>query len=61
MLGLKIVHQIKKPNIGSNVIIKLDMANAYNKVSWSYNCLVLTKMGFAEVHMDMMWRIMAKS
>ncbi|XP_015084239.1 uncharacterized protein LOC107027648 [Solanum pennellii] len=58
MLAQEIIHQIKKPNIGSNVIIKLDMAKAYDRVSWSYICLVLRKMGFDEVFIDMIWRIM---
>jgi len=35
MLAQEIIHQIKKPNIGSNVVIKLDMAKAYDRVSWS--------------------------
>ncbi|XP_015057525.1 uncharacterized protein LOC107003747 [Solanum pennellii] len=57
----EIIHQIKKPNIGSNVIIKLDMAKAYDRVSWSYICLVLRKMGFNEMFIDMCWRIMANN
>nr|XP_004252203.1 uncharacterized protein LOC101264798 [Solanum lycopersicum] len=61
MLAQEIIHQIKKPNIGSNVIIKLDMAKAYDWVSWSYICLVLRKMGFNEVFIDMIWRIMANN
>ncbi|XP_049348952.1 uncharacterized protein LOC125813502 [Solanum verrucosum] len=61
MLAQEIIHQIKKPNIGSNVIIKLDMAKAYDRVSWSYICLVLRKMGFDEVFIDIVWRIMANN
>ncbi|XP_049399716.1 uncharacterized protein LOC125863741 [Solanum stenotomum] len=61
MLAQEIIHQIKKPNIGSNVIIKLDMAKAYDRVSWSYICLVLRRMGFDEVLIDMIWRIMANN
>lgn len=33
MLALEIIHQIKKPNIGSKFIIKLDMKKAYDIVS----------------------------
>lgn len=58
MLAQEIIHQIKKPNIGSNVVIKLDMAKAYVRVSWSYICLVLRNMGFDEIFIDMVWRIM---
>ncbi|KAK6782003.1 hypothetical protein RDI58_019799 [Solanum bulbocastanum] len=61
MLAQEMIHQIKKPNIGSNVIIKLDMAKAYDRVQWSYTCLVLRKMGFSECFIDMVWRIMANN
>ncbi|XP_069145607.1 uncharacterized protein [Solanum lycopersicum] len=61
MFAKEIIHQIKKPNIRSNVIIKLDMAKAYDRVSWSYICLVLRKMGFNEVFIDMVWTIMANN
>ena len=61
MLAQEIIHQIKKPNIGSNVVIKLDMAKAYDRVSWSYICLVIRKMGFDEVFIDMVWRIMSNN
>ncbi|KAH0772311.1 hypothetical protein KY290_016292 [Solanum tuberosum] len=61
MLAQEIIHHIKKPNIGSNVVIKLDMAKAYDRVSWSYICLVLRRMGFEEVFIDMVWRIMANN
>lgn len=34
MLAQEIIHTIKKTNIVRNVIIKLDMAKAYERVSW---------------------------
>ncbi|KAK6780041.1 hypothetical protein RDI58_022225 [Solanum bulbocastanum] len=61
MLAQEIIHQIKRPTIGSNVVIKLDMAKAYDRVSWSYICLILRKMGFDETLIDMIWRIMANN
>ncbi|KAK6791450.1 hypothetical protein RDI58_010531 [Solanum bulbocastanum] len=61
MLAQEIIHQIKRPAIGSNVVIKLDMAKAYDRVSWSYTCLILRKMGFDENLIDMIWRIMANN
>ena len=61
MIAQETIHPIKKPYIGSNVIIKLDMAEPYDRVSWSYICLVLWKMGFDEVFIDMVWRIIANN
>lgn len=58
MLAQEIIHQIKKPTVGGNVVIKLDMAKAYDRISWSYICLVLRRMGFGEMFIDMVWRIM---
>lgn len=59
MLAQEIIHHIKKPNVGGNVVIKFDMAKAYDRILWSYICLVLRKMGFGETFIDMAWRIMA--
>ncbi|KAK6803132.1 hypothetical protein RDI58_000916 [Solanum bulbocastanum] len=61
MLAQEIIHQIKQPVIGSNVVIKLDMTKAYDRVSWPYTCLVLRRMGFDEFFIDMVWRIMANN
>lgn len=61
MLAQEIIHNIKKPNEGDSVVIKLDMAKAYDRVSWSFICLVLMRMGFGEVIIDMIWRIMANN
>ena len=41
MQGQEIIHHIRKPIIGSNVIMKLDMAKAYDSVSWAYIYLVI--------------------
>lgn len=41
MLAEEIIHGIKKPKKGDNVVIKLDMAKAYDRISWFFICLVL--------------------
>jgi len=43
------------------VVIKLDMAKAYDMVSWSYTCLVMRRMGFGEMIIDMIWRLMSNN
>lgn len=49
----------KKSNIGSNVVIKHDMAKAYDRISWSFTCIMLRRMGFNEMIIDMIWRTMS--
>ncbi|XP_055802509.1 uncharacterized protein LOC129871574 [Solanum dulcamara] len=61
MLAQEIIHSIKRPKIGDNVVIKLDMAKAYNRVSWSFICFVMRRMGFGEIFIDMVWKLMANN
>lgn len=61
MISQEIIHRIKKPVIGSNFVIKLDMAKVYDRVSWSYICLFMRRMGFGEVFIDMVCRIMSNN
>ncbi|XP_015160445.1 uncharacterized protein [Solanum tuberosum] len=58
MLAQEIIHGIKKPKEGDNVVIKLDMAKAYERLSWAFTSLVLRHMGFGEIFIDIVWRIM---
>ncbi|WMV08266.1 hypothetical protein MTR67_001651 [Solanum verrucosum] len=61
MLAQEITHGIKKPQIGNNVVLKLDMAKAYDRVSWSFICLVRRRFGFGELLIDLVWRIMSNN
>ncbi|KAM3200504.1 hypothetical protein P3L10_032866 [Capsicum annuum] len=61
MLAQEIIHNIKKPNEGGNVVIKLDLAKAYDRVLWTFSCLVIKRMGFKEGIIDMIWRIMSNN
>ena len=61
MLAQEVIQGIKLPKEGKNVVIKLDMSKAYDRVSWTYTCLVLRKMGFGELFIDRIWRIMSNN
>ncbi|KAG5586741.1 hypothetical protein H5410_047175 [Solanum commersonii] len=37
------------------------MAKDYGMVSWSYTCLVMRRMGFGEMIIDMIWRLMSNN
>lgn len=43
MLAQEIVHNISKTNSGGNVVLKLDMAKAYDRLSWNFMKDVLRK------------------
>ncbi|XP_060216574.1 uncharacterized protein LOC132644046 [Lycium barbarum] len=57
----EIVIDIRKRGKPANVVIKLDMAKAYDSVAWSYLIKLLGKMGFSEVFIDMIWRLLANN
>lgn len=47
-LAQEIVQDIKKKNIGGNMVMKLDMAKAYDRMSWPFLMAVLRRFGFNE-------------
>lgn len=46
-LAQKIIHGKSEPNIGENMVIKLDMAKTYERVSWEFLLSVLRNIGFS--------------
>nr|XP_027061902.1 uncharacterized protein LOC113688298 [Coffea arabica] len=55
LLAQELLSDIKKPNRGGNVMLKLDMIKSYNRVSWIFLIQVLQRFGFSEVWIDMIW------
>lgn len=49
ILTQELVHNMKRPNINGNVIFKLDMTKAFDRVSWNYLCLIMRRFGFSEI------------
>ncbi|GAA0159744.1 hypothetical protein LIER_16452 [Lithospermum erythrorhizon] len=48
MLVQELAHQIDRNVQGGNVIMKLDMTKAFDKVSWSFLSIILQKFGFSD-------------
>ncbi|WMV18188.1 hypothetical protein MTR67_011573 [Solanum verrucosum] len=61
LLAQEIIRDINRRNNNVNVVVKLDMAKAYDRVSWIFLTKVLRKFGFAEVIIDMVWRIISNN
>ncbi|XP_059294448.1 uncharacterized protein LOC132047418 [Lycium ferocissimum] len=61
LLTQELLANIRKRGKHANVIVKLDMANAYDRLSWRFLVQVLRKMGFAEVYVDMVYRLIANN
>lgn len=55
---LQILEKKGKPD---NVVIKLDMAKAYDRVSWFFLMKVLRKMGFSNDLVDIIWRLISNN
>ncbi|XP_070011018.1 uncharacterized protein [Nicotiana sylvestris] len=61
MLTQELVHNIRKPNSGGNIILKLDMANAFDRVDWDYLSHVMRQMGFDEGWIGMIMRTLSNN
>ncbi|WMV51732.1 hypothetical protein MTR67_045117 [Solanum verrucosum] len=61
LLAQEIIGDINKRNKHTNVVVKLDMTKAYDRVSWVFMTKVLRKFGFSEVIIDMIWRLFSNN
>ncbi|XP_060216553.1 uncharacterized protein LOC132644029 [Lycium barbarum] len=61
LLTQEIMTDIRKRGKPANVIIKLDMAKAYDRVSWQFLTKVLERMGFDGAFVDKIWRLLANN
>ncbi|XP_060210954.1 uncharacterized protein LOC132637966 [Lycium barbarum] len=55
LLAQELIHDIKNNNKGGNVVFKIDMNKAYDKISWKFICDVMRKMGFTETWIHIIW------
>lgn len=53
MLTLEIISDSRLRRKPANMVLKLDMSEAFDRVSWLYLARVLRKIGFAKIFIDM--------
>ncbi|XP_059289278.1 uncharacterized protein LOC132042777 [Lycium ferocissimum] len=61
LLTQEMITDIRKRGRPANVVIKLDMAKAYDRVSWLFLIRVLKRMCFADGFVDIIWRLIANN
>ncbi|XP_059290764.1 uncharacterized protein LOC132044295 [Lycium ferocissimum] len=61
LLAQEIIRDINMRAKHTNVVIKLDMAKAYDRLSWIFLTKVLRQFGFGEVLIDMVWRLLSNN
>ncbi|XP_060200867.1 uncharacterized protein LOC132629156 [Lycium barbarum] len=61
LLTQEIISDIRIRGKPANVVIKLDMAKAYDRVSWKYLFHVLRSMGFAEHFINLIGRLISNN
>ncbi|XP_071923161.1 uncharacterized protein [Coffea arabica] len=59
LLAQELITDIGKKCRGRNVVLKLDMAKAYDRMSWVFIIRVLRRFGFGERFIDMVWRLLS--
>ncbi|WMV19415.1 hypothetical protein MTR67_012800 [Solanum verrucosum] len=61
LLAQELVTDITKRGKPTNVVIKLDMAKVYDRVSWVFLMKVLRKMGLSDRFVNMVWRLISNN
>lgn len=59
LLAQEIIRDINRRNKHHNVVVKLDITKAYNRVSWIFLIKVMRKFDFGERMIDMIWRLIS--
>lgn len=61
LLSQEIIMNINKRKQHTNVVVKLHMAKAYDRVSWIFFTKVPRSFSFSEVLIDMIWRLVSNN
>ncbi|WMV28797.1 hypothetical protein MTR67_022182 [Solanum verrucosum] len=61
LLAQEIIRDINLRKKNINVVVKLDMTKAYDRVSWIFLTKVLRSFGFSEIIVDMVWRLISNN
>lgn len=61
MQAQELIRDINKKNQHVNVVVKLDMEKAYNRVSWFFIIKMLRKFGYSKTIIEMIWGLLSNN
>lgn len=61
LLAQEIIKDINLRKKNENVVVKLDIAKAYDRMSWFYLIKVLRRFGFSKTIIYMVWRLISNN
>lgn len=61
VLAQEMIADIRLRGRPANVVIKLDMSKAYDRVNWRFLIKVMAKMGYNSFVADKVWRLVANN
>ena len=59
LLAQELIGHLNHRTRGGNTILKLDLPKAFDRVSWPFLIAVMRKLGFGEIWLDMVWRLIS--
>ena len=59
LLAQELISNIRRKCRGGNLALKLDMARAYDRLSWLFLINMLRWFGFGEKFIGMVWRLLS--
>lgn len=59
-LAQEMVHDLNRQVYGGNVLLKLDMMKAYDRLEWSFLFSVLRRFGFSEPWINLILKMFSK-
>lgn len=61
MLAHDLVHDLRKQGKDNNILIKLDMSKAYDRISWPFLNRIMRSFGFTEKWCDLVFRCISNN
>ena len=59
LMAHEVTHNLNNKHRSGNVIMKLDMEKAYDRIEWFFITSVMRRLGFPEIWIDRVWQLVS--